>query len=217
MENNQMIITLDDLKKIFTFRTLVIVSIDEYLEDIQNGKFNYLEELHTIDNLLDFEDGCFAIITDEITDKIFRVINIKRWEMMKKSPEINAYINKIISKLNVLAKMPKEKKEKVRVDYFKYIKHKRQLNYNNYYKYVLSFAMDTITFSILDGSELNEVYDVSLIIGSINYLVDLIPDILKSDKVKKRMDEVLAQIEESTKNPYYIYKTKMIKKNLTKE
>ena len=31
MENNQMIITLDDLKKIFTFRTLVIVSIDEYL------------------------------------------------------------------------------------------------------------------------------------------------------------------------------------------
>ena len=31
------------------------------------------------------------------------------------------------------------------------------------------------------------------------------------------MDEVLAQIEESTKNPYYIYKTKMIKKNLTKE
>lgn len=210
-------ITAKDFLNILAFRSAMIFSTEMYLDEINKGNFDYIEELHVIENLLDFEDGTFAIMNDVITDRIFDVINSKRWEMMKTNPEVNDYINKIIMKLNVLDRMSEEDKEFEREDYYAYLEDVKCLEFDNYLEYLESFAMDAITFSILNGTEFDKGLDLSLMIGSINYLIEKIPSILKNDRLKNRLNEVIEEIKELTDKPTIIYNAKEIQKMLIKE
>ena len=206
-----------EMLNILAFRSAMIFSFDMYIDEINKGNFDYLEELHTIDNLLDFEEGTFAIISDEITDRIYDVINTKRWEMMKTSPEVNNYINNIIMKLNVLDRMSEEDKDFKREDYLTYIEDVKDIEFDNYFEYLKSFSMDIITFNILNGEKINNGLDLTLLIGSINYLMKIMPTMLKIGRIKNRLNEVAEEIKGLTDKPTIIYGANEIQKKLTKE
>ena len=210
-------ITLEELIEILTFRTYIIFLDDEDLAEHFEDDYDYIKALRTISNLLSFEDGIFAIINDTVTDRIYRVINIKRWEIIKKYPELNDYINSIIMKINILDKMSEEEKDEEREIYFDYLEDIKSLEFDNYLEYLESFAIDVVTLNIINGEELDKEYDINLIIGSLNYLVELVPDLFKIKGVRKRLNELLDEIRKSTNNPIIINNTHEIRKVLTKE
>ena len=85
-----------DYIDVLELRYYLIYGTEEELKKEFDDNEKYIKMIDTMDQLLDIDDCGFALIDDIITDKIFTLINHKRFEMQKTNLEVELHKKVVI-------------------------------------------------------------------------------------------------------------------------
>ena len=167
----------------------------DYYKNCSDKEFITL--IHTVNNILDLERGVFAILTDDITKKLYKLINIKRFDIKTTYPDEFEFINNIIIKLNSISNMREAQKKALREDYMKYQAEKRNLTYYDYQSFLESLGVDSIVIDYFQDEDTLDEVPYEYIIGSIFYLNDVLPSFFEMDGVQEKLSLFFKEIENS--------------------
>ena len=192
-------VSLSDFVDIISLKSDLICANDkqllDYYRDSTDIEFAYL--IHTINEMLDIEKGVFAILTDEITSRLYKLINLKRFEIKDTYPEVFDLINDVVTKLNNLNSMPLSQKEGLRKGYLLYQQKTRNLTYLNYESFVESLAIDAILYDYFRDEDTIEGVPYPYIIGSMYSLKKSVPSLFEDENVIEKASELLNEMENS--------------------
>lgn len=195
MEIKQM--PANDFMDILELRSdLLFADEDDLIKAFSNDE-KFIELIKVVYNLVDIDNCGFAILDDEITDTIYKLINIRRHEIRKTNPETFRLINDIIIKLNEVYFKTEKEKDKLRIDYLINQANIRQISFYNLGTIIESMGVDGIVLDYINGDELEEDVPNELIIGSIVYLNSSMPELFELDEVKERIEPLINEIEKS--------------------
>lgn len=207
-----------DFVGIITIRSDLVCATDkellDYYKDVSDIEYAFL--MNNISNLLDIESGVFAILTDEITNKIYKLINLKRFEIRDTYPEIFDLINEIITKLNKLYSLPASQKAYLRKSYLIGQQELRNLIYLNYESFVESMGVDAILFDYFYDDDTIEGVPSAYLIGSMYFLKDAMPSLFEDENILNKASELITEIENSGQTGISKRRFKTIRKNVLK-
>lgn len=192
-------ISEDDFVNVMNLKSDLICATDgqlmDYYRDASAAEYAIL--IHGIDVMLDIEKGVFAILTDEITNKIYKLINLKRFEIKDTYPEIFDLINDVVTKLNNLSSLSTPQKAQLRRSYLVYQQRLRNLTYLNYESFIESLGIDAILYDYFNDEDTLEGVPYSYIIGSMYSLKTSMPMLFKNESVLDKAGELLTEMENS--------------------
>ena len=195
MEGKQ--IPANDFMDVLELRSdLLFADEDDLIKAFSNDE-KFIELIKVVYNLVDIDNCGFAILDDEITNTIYKLINIRRHEIRKTNPETFRLINDIIIKLNEVYFKTEKEKDKLRIDYLINQANIRQISFYNLGTIIDSMGVDGIVLDYINGDELEEDVPNELIVGSIVYLNSSMPEIFELDEVKERIEPLINKIDKS--------------------
>ena len=190
-------IPANDFMDILELRSDLLFADEDDLKKAFSNDENFIELIKVVYNLLDIDNCGFAILDDEITNTIYKLINIRRHEIRKTNPETFRLINDIIIKLNEVYFKTEKEKDKLRIDYLINQANIRKISFYNLGTIIDSMGVDGIVLDYINGDELEEDIPNELIIGSIVYLNSSMPKLFELDEVKERIEPLINEIEKS--------------------
>lgn len=190
-------IPANDFMDILELRSDLLFADEEDLKKAFSNDENFIELIKVVYNLVDIDNCGFAILDDEITNTIYKLINIRRHEIRKTNPETFRLINDIIIKLNEVYFKTEKEKDKLRIDYLINQANIRKISFYNLGTIIDSMGVDGIVLDYINGDELEEDIPNELIIGSIVYLNSSMPELFELDEVKERIEPLINEIEKS--------------------
>ena len=167
----------------------------DYYKDASDIEYAFL--MNNISNLLDIESGVFAILTDEITSKIYELINLKRFEIRDTYPELFDLINEVIIKLNKLNSLQTSQKADLRKSYLIHQQKLRNLTYFNYESFVESMGIDAILYDYFYGDDTIEGVPSAYLIGSMYFLKGAMPSLFEDENILDKASELITEMENS--------------------
>ena len=186
----------------------------DYYRDTSDVEYAFL--IHGINTMLDLENGVFAILTDEITSKIYKLVNLKRFEIRDTYPEIFDLINEVITKLNSLNSLPTSQKAYLRKSYLIRQQKLRNLIYLNYESFIESLGIDAILYDYFKDEDTIEGVPCSYIIGSMYFLKKSMPSLFEDENVLDKASELITEMENSGQTGISKRKFKTIRENVLK-
>ena len=190
-------IPANDFMDILELRSDLLFADEDDLKKAFSNDENFIELIKVVYNLVDIDNCGFAILDDEITNTIYKLINIRRHEIRKTNPETFRLINDIIIKLNEVYFKTEKEKDKLRIDYLINQANIRKISFYNLGTIIDSMGVDGIVLDYINGDELEEDIPNELIIGSIVYLNSSMPELFELDEVKERIEPLINEIEKS--------------------
>ena len=190
-------IPANDFMDILELRSDLLFADEEDLKKAFSNDEKFIELIKVVYNLVDIDNCGFAILDDEITNTIYKLINIRRHEIRKTNPETFRLINDIIIKLNEVYFKTEKEKDKLRIDYLINQANIRKISFYNLGTIIDSMGVDGIVLDYINGDELEEDIPNELIIGSIVYLNSSMPELFELDEVKERIEPLINEIEKS--------------------
>ena len=190
-------IPANDFMDILELRSDLLFADEDDLKKAFSNDENFIELIKVVYNLVDIDNCGFAILDDEITNTIYKLINIRRHEIRKTNPETFRLINDIIIKLNEVYFKTEKEKDKLRIDYLINQANIRKISFYNLGTIIDSMGVDGIVLDYINGDELEEDIPNELIIGSIVYLNSSMPKLFELDEVKERIEPLINEIEKS--------------------
>lgn len=156
---------------------LIVLSEDDLIE-LYNDEEYYPLFINTVLTILE-EDIAFLVFKDEIINRIFRIISLKRDKLLKEDKEI---INKLVSELNIIKALPEQEKNILKNSYLYYQEHLRKTTFKNETDFFENMAYDAYLLVGIENNNLEELYDINKSISSINYLLETIPELLQDQE-----------------------------------
>ncbi len=187
----------------------------DYYKDVSDEEYGNV--INTIDRMLDLENGVFCILTNEITDKIYKLINLKRFTIAKTHPEIFDKINEIITKLNRLNALSEQQKNYFRNSYLAHQAKIRELTYINYDSFVESLGVDAILFDYFCDDDVIDDIPYEYLIGSMFYIKKSMPGFFEQDYVLEKASELLSEMEDDEQSRISKKKIEKIKQKVLKK
>jgi len=172
---------------------LVYCSFDDLKEAFQDDDV-YINVMHTLYQLIDIDNGGFAIIDNEITEKIYKLLNFKRYEIKNKNKETYNLINDTILKLNEVNALSDEVKIEFIDNYAVNQEENRGLEFRYKYELLDSMAIDSFIIDYLEGEEMPDDIPDYYIIGSIVYLNNTMPGLFEIEEVQNKIDDLLCEM-----------------------
>lgn len=211
-------ISENDFVNVMNLKSDLICGTDkellDYYRDTSDVEYAFL--IHGINVMLDLENGVFAILTDEITSKIYKLINLKRFKIRDTYPEIFDLINEVITKLNNLDSLPTSQKAYLRKSYLIHQQKLRNLTYLNYESFVESLGIDAILYDYFHDDDTIEGVPSAYLIGSMYYLKGSMPSLFEDENVLDKASELLTEMENSGQTGISKRKFKTIRENVLK-
>ena len=187
-------ITAQDFMNVLELRSdLVYCSFDDLKEAFQDDDV-YINVMHTLYQLIDIDNGGFAIIDNEITEKIYKLLNFKRYEIKNKNKETYNLINDTILKLNEVNALSDEVKTEFIDNYAVNQEENRGLEFRYKYELLDSMAIDSFIIDYLEGEEMPDDIPDYYIIGSIVYLNNTMPGLFEIEEVQNKIDDLLCEM-----------------------
>lgn len=189
---------------------LIFLESRDLLKTIENQE-SFINMIYIMNDLIDIDDGVFAILDDDLTSKIYRLINKYRFEIKDSHPEVFNLINDMIIKLNSINLKKEEEKEIIRERYLENQEKRRNLSFTNYGIFLEALGVDSFVLDYIEGEELEENLPDELIIGSLVYLINAMPGLFEIEEIKARTTELINKIgitEEKNTLPRKIEKIK---------
>ena len=187
-------ITAQDFMNVLELRSdLVYCSFDDLKEAFQDDDV-YINVMHTLYQLIDIDNGGFAIIDNEITEKIYKLLNFKRYEIKNKNKETYNLINDTILKLNEVNALSDEVKIEFIDNYAVNQEENRGLEFRYKYELLDSMAIDSFIIDYLEGEEMPDDIPDYYIIGSIVYLNNTMPGLFEIEEVQNKIDDLLCEM-----------------------
>lgn len=187
-------ITAQDFMNVLELRSdLVYCSFDDLKEAFQDDDV-YINVMHTLYQLIDIDNGGFAILDKEITEKIYKLLNLKRYEIKSKSKETYNLINDTILKLNEVNALSDDIKIEFIDNYAVNQEENRGLEFRYKYELLDSMAIDSFIIDYLEGEEMPDDIPDYYIIGSIVYLNNTMPGLFEIEEVQNKIDELLCEM-----------------------
>lgn len=193
-------LNLDDLIDVYSLRSELVNLTSKELEEEYSDTESFLNALYTTKDLLDIDNCAFAIFSEEITNKIYKLINIKRFEIKKEYPEEYRLINTLIEKLNAASRINTEDLDNQRLDYFETESINRGLIFKDYDSLLFSLGVDIFIIDYLDGQDIPIEIEPEYLLGSMLSLINNAPILFSSEENKKSIEELLNQIKEQSKH-----------------
>jgi len=187
-------ITAQDFMNVLELRSdLVYCSFDDLKEAFQDDDV-YINVMHTLYQLIDIDNGGFAIIDNEITEKIYKLLNFKRYEIKNKNKETYNLINDTILKLNEVNALSDDVKIEFIDNYAVNQEENRGLEFRYKYELLDSMAIDSFIIDYLEGEEMPDDIPDYYIIGSIVYLNNTMPGLFEIEEVQNKIDDLLCEM-----------------------
>ena len=203
-------ISLDRFVDILELRAILIYEPFKEIKEIITTEEDFIKLVHVVYDLIEVDNCGFAMLDDDITDKIYNLINIKRYEIRKKYPEEFQLINEIIRRLNRVSYMDDNIKEIRRMLYLSNQEENREIKYKDYNSFLDSMGIDSLVIDYIDGDEIPEDIPNDLLIGSLTYLKKSLPGLFSIQQVKERIEELFDEMICSPKEKKKIEKAKQI-------
>ena len=195
---NEKIMDVNDFMDVLELRSDLLYADEDDLEKAFSDDEKFIELMKVVYNLVDIDNCGFAILDNEITKSIYKLINIRRHEIKKISPETFHLINDIINKLNEAYFKPEEEKDILRINYLINQANIRKISFGDLGDIIDSMGVDGIVLDYINGEdEIEEDIPNELIVGSIVYLNSSIPELFELDEVKERIKPLIDKIDKS--------------------
>ena len=176
---------------VLELRYYLIYGTEEQLKKEFDNDEKYIKMIDTMDQLLDIDDCGFALIDNLITDKIFTLINHKRFEMQKTNKEVFNKINRLIQKINKKEGSIKNSKEEFILQYVAYQEQKRDTEFYTVYELLDSMGVDSLMLDYLGGCDFPEDVPNDLVESSIMSLNNDVPELFKLEDMRNRTIDLL--------------------------
>ena len=187
-------ITAQDFMNVLELRSdLVYCSFDDLKEAFQDDDV-YINVMHTLYQLIDIDNGGFAIIDNEIKEKIYKLLNFKKYEIKNKNKETYNLINDTILKLNEVNALSDDVKIEFIDNYAVNQEENRGLEFRYKYELLDSMAIDSFIIDYLEGKEMPDDIPDYYIIGSIVYLNNTMPGLFEIEEVQNKIDDLLCEM-----------------------
>lgn len=180
-----------DYIDVLELRYYLIYGTEEELKKEFDDNEKYIKMIDTMDQLLDIDDCGFALIDNLITDKIFTLINHKRFEMQKTNKEVFNKINRLIQKINKKEGSIKNSKEEFILQYVAYQEQKRDTEFYTVYELLDSMGVDSLMLDYLGGCDFPEDVPNDLVESSIMSLNNDVPELFKLEDMRNRTIDLL--------------------------
>ena len=189
MEGRQ--IPANDFMDILELRAdLVYAPMDELKEAYKDDE-DYLRLLCTIYNLLDIDNCGFAILDSEITNKIYSLLNLKRFELKDTNKEAFYLINELIVKLNKANALDDDSRDLFKLGYLVNQSKNRKIKYNYFNELLDSMGVDSFLIEYFEGEEFPEEIPNAYVLGSLEYLNNTMPALFEIEEVQDKVNELL--------------------------
>lgn len=196
-KEKEKIMDINDFMDVLELRSDILYADEDDLEKAFSNDENFIKLMKVVYNLVDIDNCGFAILDNEITKTIYKLINLRRHEIRKTHPETFRLINDIINKLNEVYFKTEKEKDRLRIDYLINQANIRKISFDNLGTIIDSMGVDGIVLDYINGDEIEEDIPYELIVGSIVYLNSSIPGLFELDEVKERIEPLISEIEKS--------------------
>ena len=214
MENK--VITAQEFVDILELRTELILLNEGQLKEIFKDDKEYCRLVKTMYNLLDIDDCGFALLDENVMEKIYSILSLKRFEMKHIDKNIFDQVNEMISRLNEMKAKRPEEKEKLLEGFILTQEEFRDIEYEYFDEVIDSMATDYFVFNYLEGEELPPNMPETYLIGSIIYLNNAMPKFFEIDEVREREIELFEEMQAKNTKPSKYFLLGSIKRKLLK-
>lgn len=175
--------------------------VQNQLLTYEKDELKKLYETEGIDIVESFIDGCifllekekqFFLLEEGICNKVLNIISLVRFEYR----EYNQQFNKIIVEMNKLSNLPKNEKIEMSFDYLKYQERNRNTELNME-KAACCICYDSILFDIIENGCDHEIDNITMLIASINYFLNVYPGFFKDNERRKTLENIVKAINEN--------------------
>ena len=154
---------------------------------------NYLAFLESVLLLRDADSG-FLLFDDSFSDKILHVIQIFRFE--QPSPEVRAAINEIIDSINHMKGYSDSYRNLLKNGYLSFQEDARKVQFSDDESFLYSLAYDALVYMALKSGDMKSVPEEDMVLASINYMIEMVPEFLKQPEVSETVLSYLTVLEE---------------------
>ena len=204
-------ISAQDFMDVLELRSDLVYCTADELKEAFIEDDAYIGFIKILYQLIDIDNGGFAILDEEITNTISTLINYKRFDIREKDPETYNLINEIIIKLNDLNALPEDAKQEFINNYVINQEENRNLEFTYTYEILDSMGVDSFIIDYLEGEDLPEDIPDYYLIGSIVYLNNSMPGLFEIEEVQEKIESLLNSMTYSyydNKLPNVVYKIK---------
>ncbi|MBE6160943.1 MAG: hypothetical protein E7158_01805 [Firmicutes bacterium] len=164
---------------------------------------SFLEEFYSTEDeerIIMFIEGCnyllkydraFFLLDDDVINKVLNIISIIRFEYK----EFNKDLNQIIVEMNKLNNLKLSDKEKLINDYIEFQEENRNSGLS-IEATLCCISYDAILFSILEGGSIDNIDNKTMLVSSINYFLNIYPDIFKNTTRKNNFEKLIHFLKE---------------------
>ena len=182
-----------------------LITLDSYeLKDLYENYNDYITFLATFCVLTSIDSG-FLFLDDSIIDKIEEIINIHRFDTDSETYEI---INESIQYLNSVKGFNPSQKILYRDSYLAYQEDIRNVKINSIDELLNYLAYDAYMVVAIEDVRIEFIDDNKMFMASLNYLMEMAPEVLQNPCIYNLMNDCLNSIEV---NPFS-FKTKRLLK-----
>lgn len=204
-------ISAQDFMDVLELRSDLVYCTADELKEAFIEDDAYIGFIKILYQLIDIDNGGFAILDEEITNTISTLINYKRFDIREKDPETYNLINEIIIKLNDLNALTEDAKQEFINNYVINQEENRNLEFTYTYEILDSMGVDSFIIDYLEGEDLPEDIPDYYLIGSIVYLNNSMPGLFEIEEVQEKIENLLNSMTYSyydNKLPNVVYKIK---------
>ena len=204
-------ISAQDFMDVLELRSDLVYCTADELKEAFIEDDAYIGFIKILYQLIDIDNGGFAILDEEITNTISTLINYKRFDIREKDPETYNLINEIIIKLNDLNALTEDAKQEFINNYVINQEENRNLEFTYTYEILDSMGVDSFIIDYLEGEDLPEDIPDYYLIGSIVYLNNSMPGLFEIEEVQEKIESLLNSMTYSyydNKLPNVVYKIK---------
>lgn len=181
---------MTDYKNLLVLKNQLITLSHDELKDIYQDKSNYILVLDTITVLLSVDCG-FLFLQDDCICKIEEIIQYHRFDV---DASVFDIINDMVQYLNIIKNYSLKHKNLLKMSYCAYQEDIRKVNNTDMSTLLRLIAHDAYLLVALEEEDMNIVYDDQCFLSSLNYFIEIIPDLLKDKKsqllIQNRLDDV---------------------------
>lgn len=205
--------TEDFLNIMYLECQLVNATLEEFISEYQT-KDMYALLIDTLNIMMDVDSG-FFLLDSKFIERIEKVIYEERFKYKEK--DFVDATNNVIVNLNKRKSYSKELKEQILNSYMAYHEELRELNFDDYQDLIYALGCDAIIYDCLRQEKIESDLEIKdeYFFGTINYLLNTIPEVYQDYNLKNATLEKLETILQKKKSPFSSV-NKNIKKTITK-
>ena len=191
-------ISAQDFMDVLELRSDLVYCTADELKEAFIEDDAYIGFIKILYQLIDIDNGGFAILDEEITNNISTLINYKRFDIREKDPETYNLINEIIKKLNDLNALTEDAKQEFINNYVINQEENRNLEFTYTYEILDSMGVDSFIIDYLEGEDLPED-------------IPSMPGLFEIEEVQEKIESLLNSMTYSyydNKLPNVVYKIK---------